>query len=225
MIALAKVNHLLLLAPDETLADKLEPLLRQNGFHLHHAVDRSRSLELLHHYPCELLLVSGEEGLALCRQLRTQGEAMPILLLVEDADILARANAIDAGISDLVSLPLDMAELLLQLRSQTNRLRPVNGQILTFQDVNLNVRTREVWRGGQSLDLTAKEYDLLRLLLLHPQHILSREQILREVWGSDFTGESNIIEVYIRYLRLKLEKEGQRKLIHTVRGVGYVLRE
>ena len=111
------------------------------------------------------------------------------------------------------------------MRAQLRRNQPQEVDALQFQDLSLNRKTREVIRNNRSIELTAKEFDLLDYLIAHPRQVLTRDRILEEVWGYDFMGDSNIIEVYIRYLRLKLEAEGEKRLIQTVRGVGYVLRD
>ena len=121
--------------------------------------------------------------------------------------------------------PFSIEELLARVRAQLRRNQPQEVDALQFQDLSLNRKTREVIRNNRSIELTAKEFDLLDYLIAHPRQVLTRDRILEEVWGYDFMGDSNIIEVYIRYLRLKLEAEGEKRLIQTVRGVGYVLRD
>ena len=168
--------------------------------------------------------VAGESGLKFCRQLRIDGHRNPILLLVEKDTVDFRVNCLQAGADDYLIKPynsqqfLKFIKLYLQPKTQSN-------QHLSFLDLILDLNSRRLIRNDRGIDLTMKEFELLKYLMSHPQEVLSREQILENVWGYDFTGESNVIEVYIRYLRLKLESEGQKRLIQTVRGVGYVLRE
>ncbi|WP_287129474.1 response regulator transcription factor [Candidatus Cyanaurora vandensis] len=224
MITQARTTRLLLMT-QLALASALTQGLSPHGFVLHHTQDEQQCLAALATYPADLLLVSGTAGLVLCRYLRTQGQDLGIILLVEQDNVASRVEALDAGASDLVTLPIHLPELLLKIRSQLQRPRAINPQLLQFMDVQLNLQTRVCGRGERRIDLTTKEFDLLCFLLEHPQQTLSREQILLGVWGADFAGESNIIEVYIRYLRLKLEHDQEKKLIQTVRGIGYALRE
>jgi DNA-binding response OmpR family regulator len=130
-----------------------------------------------------------------------------------------------AGIFLIDIKPFSIEELLARIRAHLRRTQEKEEDVLQFEDLSLNRRTREVYRGKRAIDLTAKEFDLLEYLLSHPRQVLTKDMILERVWGYDFMGDSNIIEVYIRYLRLKLEENSEKRLIHTVRGVGYALRE
>lgn len=225
MTALTRTIRVLLMTTEIPWAEDLAQELAPHGFSLRHTPNREACLVALRTTPADVLLLTGEDGRAFCRQLRTQGNDLPVVLLNEQDDMTARVAALDAGASDLVGLPIQLNDLLISIRSQLQRPSPINDQVLEFLDVRLNFVTREVWRKDRSIECTTKEYDLLRFLMENPQQVLSREQILQQVWGEDFTGESNIIEVYIRYLRLKLEHDGERKIIQTVRGIGYALRE
>jgi two-component system OmpR family response regulator len=132
---------------------------------------------------------------------------------------------LDAGADDYIVKPFSLEELLARVRAHLRRTQEDNPDLLQFADLSLNRITREVYRGNRAIELTAKEFELLEYLMAHPRQVLTRDQILERVWGYDFMGDSNIIEVYVRYLRLKLEAEEEKRLIQTVRGVGYVLRE
>jgi DNA-binding response OmpR family regulator len=134
-------------------------------------------------------------------------------------------SGLDAGADDYIIKPFSIEELLARIRAHLRRTKTLNQNILQFEDLSLNSLTREVYRAQQLIELTAKEFDLLEYLLSHPRQVLTKSQILERVWGYDFMGDSNIIEVYIRYLRLKLEQNSQKRLIHTIYGVGYALRE
>jgi DNA-binding response OmpR family regulator len=136
-----------------------------------------------------------------------------------------RVTGLDAGADDYLVKPFSIEELLARIRAHLRRTQETDTDLLQFEDLSLNRRTREVHRGQRSIDLTAKEFDLLQYLMSHPRQVFTREQILENIWGYDFLGDSNIIEVYVRYLRLKLEQESEKRLIHTARGVGYSLRE
>jgi DNA-binding response OmpR family regulator len=135
-----------------------------------------------------------------------------------------RVAGLNAGADDYVTKPFSIEELLARVKARLRRTHPEETNKLIFEDLSLNPLTREVYRGNQLIELTAKEFDLLELLLRHPRQVLTRDRILELVWGYDFMGESNIIEVYIRALRLKLEANNSKRLLHTVRGVGYVLK-
>ena len=135
------------------------------------------------------------------------------------------SHGLDAGADDYVVKPFAFAELLARIRALLRRTGPGEPETLRFADLALDTGTHRARRGERVIDLTAKEYDLLEMFMRHPRQVLTREVIYDRVWGYDFGGESNIIEVYVRYLRQKIEAEGEGKLLHTVRGVGYVLRE
>lgn len=146
------------------------------------------------------------------------------ILVVED-EVSDRVAGLDAGADDYVVKPFSVEELLARIRAHLRRNQDEDPDILQFSDLSLNRSTREVYRGDRFIELTAKEFDLLEYLLSHPRQVLTRDQILEKVWGYDFMGDSNIIEVYVRYLRLKLEANNESRLVQTVRSVGYVLRE
>ena len=167
---------------------------------------------------------TGRSGFNFCRRIRNSGSRIPVLILVEQATVEERVDILEAGADDYLLKPyqkqgfLQLIDLYLQPPIALK-------QKLGFSDLVLDLTTRRVFRKEISIDLTMKEFELLKYLMSHPNEVLTREQILENVWGYDFRGASNVIEVYIRYLRLKIEGEGQKRLIHTVRGVGYVLRE
>lgn len=148
-----------------------------------------------------------------------------MILLTAKDKIGDRVTGLDAGADDYVVKPFSIEELLARVRAHLRRTQEPDPDALEFSDLTLNRRTREVFRNGRSIELTAKEFDLLEHLMRRPKQVVTRDRILEEVWGYDFMGDSNIIEVYIRYLRLKLEDQGDKRLIQTVRGVGYVLRD
>lgn len=170
-------------------------------------------------------MLPGISGLEICRRLRQTGSKIPIILLTAKDEVSDRVAGLDAGADDYVIKPFSIEELLARIRAGLRRDREENTDLFQFNDLTLNKATREVYRGKRAIELTAKEFDLLEYLLSHPRQVLTRDQILERVWGYDFMGDSNIIEVYIRYLRLKLEAEKETRLIQTVRGVGYVLRD
>ena len=164
-------------------------------------------------------------GLEVCRRIRSIGSKVPIILLTAKDEINDRVAGLDAGADDYIVKPFSIEELMARIRAHLRRTNEVDPDELQFLDLSLNRRTREVRRGDRLVELTATEYDLLEYLITHPRQVLTRDQILERVWGYDFGGDSNIIEVYVRYLRLKLEANHENRIIQTVRGVGYVLKE
>ena len=169
-------------------------------------------------------MLPGMDGLEVCRRLRLQG-GLPILMLTAKDTIQDRVQGLDAGADDYIVKPFNLDELTARIRALFRRTQTERNQIYTFSDLTMNSDSRQVTRGKRLVGLTAKEYELLELFLRHPRQVLTREVIFDRVWGYDFGGESNVLEVYIRYLRQKLEAENEPRLIHTVRSVGYVLRE
>jgi two-component system response regulator MprA len=170
------------------------------------------------------VMLPGIDGLEVSKRIR-QVSAIPILMLTAKAMIADKVAGLDSGADDYLVKPFDFDELLARVRALLRRSSPETKEILRFLDLSLDTITRQVKRGDELIELTAQEFDLLEYLMRHPRQVLTREQIYVKVWGYDFEGESNVIEVYIRYLRAKLETPGRSKLIHTVRGVGYVLKE
>jgi DNA-binding response OmpR family regulator len=170
-------------------------------------------------------MLPGLTGVELCRRLRSTGIKIPVILLTAKDEVGDRVTGLDAGADDYLVKPFSIEELLARIRAHLRRTQELDTDLLQFEDLSLNRRTREVHRGQRSIDLTAKEFDLLQYLMSHPRQVFTREQILENIWGYDFMGDSNIIEVYVRYLRLKLEHDSEKRLIHTARGVGYSLRE
>ena len=170
------------------------------------------------------IMLPGLDGLEVCRQLRTESD-VPILMLTAKDAVPDRVAGLDSGADDYLIKPFAFDELLARIRALLRRRQPAEQQVLRFADLTLNQATRRVMRCERQIELTAKEYDVLELFMRHPRQVLTRDIIYERIWGYDFGGESNIIEVYVRYLRTKLEAAGEPRLIHTVRGVGYVLRE
>ncbi|MCA2718955.1 response regulator transcription factor NblR [Microcystis sp. M169S2] len=165
-----------------------------------------------------------EAGVTFCRRLRSQGSRVYIILLVSQETLEERLACLEAGADDYFLKPYNSQSFLKLIRFYLQPLETIPEQ-LRFGDLVLDLVTRRLSYKNKNIELTMKEFELLRYLMIHPKEVLSRDQILENVWGDEFRGESNVIEVYIRYLRLKMEAGGQKRLIHTVRGVGYVLRE
>lgn len=220
--------HVLLVEDDPRLAQFVETELSLEGYRVTVAANGMEGLSLAREAQPDLLILDwmmpGISGLDVCLRLRATGVQAPIIMLTAKDEIPDRVAGLNAGADDYVTKPFSIEELLARVKAHLRRLQPEDAQALEFEDVVLNIITREVYRDQRLIQLTAKEFDLLEFLMRHPRQVLTREQILEKVWGFDFIGESNIIEVYMRALRLKLEAAAPKRLIHTVRGVGYVLR-
>ncbi|MEA5526417.1 response regulator transcription factor, partial [Nodularia spumigena] len=224
--------HILLVEDEVKLARFIELELSYEGYQVSVAYDGLTALTAARELDIDLVILDwmlpGLSGLEICRRLRSTGDQVPVILLTAKDEVSDghRVAGLDAGADDYVVKPFSVEELLARVRAHLRRNQDADaGDILQFEDLSLNRRTREVFRGQRLIDLTAKEFDLLEYLLTHPRQVITRDRILEQVWDYDFIGDSNIIEVYIRYLRLKLETNNEKRLIQTVRGVGYVLRE
>jgi two-component system response regulator MprA len=171
------------------------------------------------------VLMPGIDGLEVCRRLRSEGNDVPILMLTARAEVDSRVAGLDAGADDYLPKPFALAELLARVRALLRRAGASDADVLRFADLELDPGTREVTRGGDAIDLTRTEFALLELFLRNPRQVLTRSVIFERVWGYDFGPTSNSLDVYVGYLRRKTEEGGAPRLIHTVRGVGYALRE
>ena len=221
--------RILVIEDDEGITRFLRRGLAYEGYTVDVAADGQMGLIVARDNPPDLvvldLMLPSIDGLEVCRRLRAGGD-VPILILTAKDGVNDRVLGLDMGADDYMVKPFDLDELLARIRALLRRLQPANQpKIMRFEDLTLDTGTRQASRGERVISLTAKEYELLDLFMLHPRQVLTRDVIFDRVWGYDFGGESNIIEVYIRYLRQKLEEEGEPRLLHTVRGMGYVLRE
>ncbi len=223
-----KSAHILIVEDEEKLAKFVQLELGYEGYEVTVANDGLSGLMAARDTEPDLILLDwmmpGLTGVEVCRRLRSTGAMMPVILLTAKDGIEDRVAGLDAGADDYVLKPFSIEELLARVRAHLRRNQPEDPEMFQFVDLTLSRKSREVKRGDRAVELTAKEFDLLDYLITHPKQVLSRDRILEEVWGYDFMGDSNIIEVYIRYLRLKLEAENESRLIQTVRGVGYVMR-
>ena len=225
------MSEKIILVEDEIkLAQFLEMELSSEGYTVQVANDGMSGLILARESTPDLAnldwMLPGLSGLELCRRLRATGNKIPIILLTAKDEVSSRVEGLDAGADDYVVKPFSIEELLARIRAHLrHRTEENNRHILKFEDLSLNNQTRQVFRGQRAIELTVKEFDLLEYLMSYPRQVFTRDQILEKVWGYDFIGDSNVIEVYIRYVRIKLEENNEKRLIHTVRGVGYVLRD
>lgn len=223
-------NPNILLVEDEAkLAQFIELELKYEGYNVTVVNDGLSGLSNARESDPDLILLDwmlpGMSGVDICKRLRQTGNNVPIILLTAKDDIGDRVAGLDAGADDYIVKPFNLEELLARVRANLRRNQQDDPDLLEFLDLTLNSNTRQVFRGDRLIELTAKEFDLLEYLMSHPKQVLTRDQILERVWGYDFMGDSNIIEVYVRYLRLKLEAEKEKRIIQTVRGVGYILRD
>ena len=219
--------RVLIIEDDEAILTFLRRGLAYDGYDVETAKDGQTGLLLARDTPPDIVVLDwmlpGLDGLEVCRRLRAGGP-VPILMLTARDTVNDRVQGLDAGSDDYMVKPFNLDELLARIRALLRRTRPNRPRIYNFEDLTLDTGTRQATRKERVIDLTAKEYELLELFMRHPRQVLTREQIYDDVWGYDFGGESNIIEVYVRYLRQKLESGEEDRLIHTVRGMGYVLR-
>ena len=220
--------HILVVDDDPEIVSLVKRGLAYDGYTVDTASDGAEALaRALEREPDLVVLdimMPGIDGIEVSKRLR-QASDVPILMLTARGTVADRVVGLDSGADDYLVKPFSLDELLARVRALLRRRRPEGGETLRFSDLSLDTATREVKRGKEVIELTAQEFDLLKLLLQHPRQVLRRDFIYERVWGYNFAGDSNVIEVYIRYLRSKLEAKGRQRLIHTVRSVGYVLRE
>jgi two-component system response regulator MprA len=223
--------RILVVDDDRPVRESLRRSLTFNGYDVELAADGFEALRAVAaNRPDAMVLdvmMPGMDGLATCRRLRSVGDDLPVLVLTARDAVSDRVAGLDAGADDYLPKPFALEELLARLRALLRRTHGdvTDDESLTFADLSLDPGTREVRRGDRQIRLTRTEFSLLELLLRNPRQVLSRARILEEVWGYDFPTTENSLEVYIGYLRRKTEAEGENRLIHTVRGVGYALRE
>lgn len=214
---------------DRNLLKMLSRTLTYEGLNVLTATDGHRALELAYaHHPDVIVLdwmMPGQDGLGVLEVLRQDHSPTPVLMLTARDAIEDRVQGLESGADDYLVKPFAPAELVARVHALLRRANGGEPSSLTFADLRLDLDTREGWRGERRFSLTPTEYELLRLLMRHPRQVLTRTQILDQVWGYDFGGDENVIEVYVSYLRRKTEEGGEPRLVHTIRGIGYVLRE
>jgi two-component system response regulator MprA len=221
-------ERILIIEDDQAILKLIQRGLSYEGYLVDTATDGRTGLTQARDRNPDLVILDwmlpGMDGLEVCHRIR-MGGSTPILMLTAKDTIQDRVQGLDAGADDYLTKPFNLDELLARIRALLRRTQPERIQVLKFADLTLDTGSRQATRAGKLVQLTAKEYELLELFMRHPRQVLTREVIFDRVWGYDFGGESNVLEVYIRYLRQKLEYDNLARLIHTVRGVGYVLRE
>jgi two-component system response regulator MprA len=221
-------ERILIIEDDEEILRVLNRVLTYEGYLVDTALTGKAGLLLASEQRPDLvildLMLPNIDGLEVCRRLQKLGN-QPILILTAKDSLEDQVKGLDSGADDYMVKPFEMDELLARIRALLRRTAADRIKFLEFEDLVLNSGTHRATRGDREIVLTAKEYDLLDLFMRHPRMVMSREVIFDKVWDYDFGGESNVLDVYIRYLRQKLEAGGEPRLIYTVRGVGYVMRE
>ena len=228
-------ESILIVEDEEKILRLLEIELEYEGYEIGKAMDGIDALELYHSRTWDLILLDvmlpGISGIELLRRIRAKEAATPVILLTAKGSVEDKVSGLDLGANDYITKPFEIEELLARIRAVL-RMRPTapqkveeDDEWLTAGDLKLNDKTREVIRAEKEIELTPKEYDLLLYLLKNKRQVLNRDQILQAVWGYDYFGDTNVVDVYIRYVRKKIDHGFDTPLIHTVRGVGYVIKD
>jgi two-component system response regulator MprA len=225
---MAEQPHVLVVDDDSRIAAALRRALIYEGYHVEVAPDGQIALNRARERMPDLaildIMMPGIDGLEVTRRLRAEGD-VPILLLTARDGTADRVKGLDSGADDYLIKPFAYEELLARVRALLRRRAPRTKKTLRYADVVMDLATREVRRGERLIPTTAKEFDLLQHFMRNPGQVLRREQLLDAVWGFNFGASSNVVDVYVGYLRQKLEQDGQPRLLQTVRGVGYILKE
>ena len=221
--------HLLVVDDDPRITDLLRRILAFEGYSVSVAASGDEALRKVLERPPDLmvldLMLPGVGGLEVARRLRAAGDQLPILMLTAKDAVPDRVVGLEAGGDDYLVKPFAPEELVARVKALLRRSAPERAEVLRYADLELDTGTRIAHRGTREIELSPTEYELLALFLRRPRQVLTRDIIMDRVWGLDFEGSSNVMEVYVGYLRAKLETDGEPRLIHTVRGVGYVLKE
>jgi DNA-binding response OmpR family regulator len=220
-------TRILLVEDDRSITGFVEPELEHLGFRVRCAYDGASGLEEARRFRPELvvldIMLPRLDGVGVLKGLRREGSKVPVVMLTARDTTLDKVHSLDLGADDYVTKPFEMDELLARIRALLRRAE--GEEILRVADLEVNTATREVRRGEREIDLTAREYELLEFMARNPRRVLSREFLLSRVWDQEFGVTTNVVEVYVGYLRRKVDAPGEQKLIHTVRGAGYALRE
>ena len=223
------LEHILVVEDDRAVREAVERALTYEGYAVSTARDGAEALSAVLNDPPEAIVLDvmmpHVNGLEACRRIRASGDTTPILILTARHEVSDRVEGLDAGADDYMVKPFALEELLARLRALLRRSSGSTTEVLTVGDLSMNIGTREVHRGDLPIDLTKTEFDLLELLMRNAGIVISRDTIYEKIWGYDFETSSNSLDVYIGYLRRKTEVDDLSRVIHTVRGVGYVARE
>ncbi len=221
--------HILVVDDDPRITDLLRRILAYEGYSVAIAASGSEALDRSLERPPDLvvldIMLPGLDGLEVAQRLRTAGDNVPILMLTARDTVADRVKGLETGADDYLVKPFAPEELVARVKALLRRSQEEQHEVLRSADIELDTGTRIAHRGTREIELSPTEYELLLLFMKRPRQVLTREIILDRVWGMDFEGSSNVMEVYVGYLRAKLEAEGEPRLIHTVRGVGYVFKE
>ncbi|WP_406060508.1 response regulator transcription factor [Streptomyces sp. NBC_01077] len=229
-------ERILIVDDEPAVREALRRSLAFEGYGTQDAVDGLDALARMESYAPDLVVLDVQmprmDGLTAARRIRASGSTVPILMLTARDTVGDRVTGLDAGADDYLVKPFELDELFARIRALLRRSSYARstavaedaGDVLAFEDLRMDLATREVTRGGRTVELTRTEFTLLEMFLAHPRQVLTREQILKAVWGFDFEPSSNSLDVYVMYLRRKTEAGGESRLVHTVRGVGYALR-
>lgn len=221
--------HILVVDDDTRIMNLLRRILAYEGYSVTIAPSGTEALDRSLERPPDLvvldIMLPGLDGLEVARRLRAAGDRVPILMLTARDAVADRVQGLEIGADDYLVKPFAPEELVARVKALLRRSQEEQHEVLRYADVELDTGTRIAHRGTREIELSPTEYELLALFLRRPRQVLTREIILDRVWGIDFEGSSNVMEVYVGYLRAKLEAEGESRLIHTVRGVGYVFKE
>jgi two-component system, OmpR family, response regulator len=227
-------GSILVVEDEEKIARVLELELEYEGYSVTKVLDGLEALEAYRTGHWDLILLDvmlpGLSGIEILRRIRKNDLHTPVLLLTAKSSVEDKVSGLDLGANDYITKPFQIEELLARIRAalrvkQTEQPEETTGDMLRFSDLTINQKSREVIRSGEAIELTPREFDLLVYLMMNKRQVLSRDQILETVWGYDFFGDTNVVDVYIRYVRKKIDPPHLPAIIHTVRGVGYVLRE
>ena len=221
--------HILIVDDDPRITNLLRRVLAYEGYSVTTAATGQEALNRVLERPPDLIVLDimlpALNGLEVAKRLRAAGDNIPILMLTARDTVADRVQGLETGADDYLVKPFAPEELVARVKALLRRSQEERHEVLRYADVELDTGTRVAHRGAREIELSPTEYELLALFLRRPRQVLTREIILDRVWGMDFEGSSNVMEVYVGYLRSKLEAEGEPRLIHTVRGVGYVLKE
>ncbi|WHZ04598.1 response regulator transcription factor [Neobacillus sp. YX16] len=229
-----KKGTILVVEDEEKIARVLEIELEYEGYSVTKVIDGLEALEAYRTGNWDLILLDvmlpGLSGIELLRRIRKNDLLTPVILLTAKSSVEDKVSGLDLGANDYITKPFQIEELLARIRAALRIKQVENHQdedniLLRFADLSIDQKSREVLRAGEPIELTPREFDLLVYLMIHKRQVLSRDQILEAVWGYDFFGDTNVVDVYIRYVRKKIDLPSLPSLIHTVRGIGYVMKD